>query len=98
MVRADRHRPQPHLAREALQILDWLPGDTGNEVEVFVYMKHCCARKFGAGGDQEIRHRGRSVQPSLGEQSLHGHRACFGCWRQIFDRQESEWRPMKLVL
>ena len=57
-----------------MQGLDWLSGYLRDEIDVFVHMEQCCASEFSAGGDQEIRRRGRSVKSPLGEQGLHSHR------------------------
>jgi len=69
-------RPDPTRNSHSCKVqgLDWLPGYVRDEVEVLVHVEQCRASEFRTGGDQEICHGGRPVKPSLGEQSLHGHR------------------------
>lgn len=71
-------------------MLDRLPGDVRDQVEVLVQGQHCQPGEFSAGRDEKIRDGWAPMLATIGQQQLHLNCAVFGCGGEIFDRHQGK--------
>lgn len=76
------------------QALGRLTGDLGDQVEVLVDVQNDEPGQLGGRGDDEVRHRGRTVPSAIGEQGLHLHGSILDGRRLVLDRDQRQRRSV----